>query len=93
MNGSEEDFGTEQKIIETLAEKIEAGRKTLNQDERKVIYAEALDLVMQLAVELPTYQRNDLVVYNKEVINGLTLNQNPSATSSVFRQMWKVNYN
>ena len=88
-----EQFGYEQYIIDELSAKIEAGRQTLDEATRKEIYAEALDLVMELAVELPTYQRNDLVVYNNLVINEKTLNQKPSANEGVYDRLWEVNYN
>ena len=48
---------------------------------------------MELAVELPTYQRNDCLVYNKEVINADTLNDNPTANSGVINKIWELNYN
>ena len=76
-----------------LSDLIEAGRQTINQEERKTIYADALDKVMELAVELPTYQRKDLVVYNKDVINPLSLNQNPNAYEGVYDRLWEVDYN
>ena len=85
-------FDEEREIIEELSLLIEEGRATVLQDERKVIYAKALDKVMELAVELPTYQRNDLVVYNMTVIDGKTLNQNPSSTAGVYDRLWEVNY-
>lgn len=85
-------FDDEQAIINELSELIEQGRETINQNDRKAIYAKALDKVMELAVELPTYQRDDLVVYNKNVIDVKTLNQNASATSSVIDRLWEVNF-
>lgn len=86
-------FSDEQYIIDKLSAKIEEGRQTLDEATRKTIYAEALDLIMELAVELPTYQRHDLVVYNNKVIDEKTLNQNPSANEGVYDRLWEVNYN
>ncbi len=86
-------FERERDIIDELSEKIDAGRKTTNQNERKAYYSEALDLVMSLAVELPTYQRNDYEVYNKEVIKAESLTANPSAFSPLFDRLWEVSYN
>ena len=86
-------FGYEQYIIDELSAKIEEGRQTLDEATRKTIYADALDLIMELAVELPTYQRHDLVVYNNKVIDEKTLNQNPSANEGVYDRLWEVNYN
>ena len=85
-------FNYEKTIIEDLSVLIEEGRATLDQDERAEIYKEALDLIMELAVELPTYQRNDLVVYNRTVIDASTLNQTPTATAGVYDRLWEVNY-
>ncbi len=79
--------------IMALSDKIDAGRQTTNQDERIEIYGEALDLIMELAVEFPTYQRSDLVVYNSDVINPNSLNQNPSANESVVSKIWALNFN
>ena len=63
------------------------------ESERKEIYAEALDLIMDLAVELPTYQAKELVVYNKKVIAEETLVQNPSVYMGVYNRIWEINYN
>lgn len=86
-------FGYEQEVIKDLSKKIEEARQTLDETTRASIYAEALDLIMDLAVELPTYQRNDLVVYNNKVIDETTLNQNPSANEGVYDRLWEVDYN
>ncbi|MBQ7948404.1 MAG: hypothetical protein IJ284_01440 [Clostridia bacterium] len=88
-----EQFSYEQGVINRLSEKIEAARETLVESERAAIYAEALDDIMELAVELPTYQRKDLVVYNSKVIDEKTLNQNPSANEGVYDRLWEVDYN
>ncbi|ABX41192.1 ABC transporter substrate-binding protein [Lachnoclostridium phytofermentans] len=68
-NGSDE----EKAILVRLNELIEQGRSTLNVDERKPIYSEALDKAMEMAVELPTYQRKNMYVYNKSVIDPSSL--------------------
>ena len=87
-------FSYEKNTISQLSAKIEAGRETINRDERKTIYAEALDLIMGLCVELPVYQKKDMLVYNKKLINSKTINKkNASPTSSVFNRIWEVEYN
>ena len=88
-----EQFADEQYTINELSRLIEEARQTLDEGVRTEKYAAALDLIMDLAVELPTYQRNDLVVYNKNVIDASTLNQNPSANEGVYDRLWEVNYN
>lgn len=52
-----------------LDQYIVEGISTLNQDERKVAYEKALDRVMELAVELPLYQRSDMYIYNPEHVD------------------------
>ena len=76
-----------------LSDLIEQARATINESTRTALYAQALDKIMALAVELPTYQRNDLVVYNRKLIDESTINTNPSHTSGVFDKLWLVNYN
>ncbi len=66
-------YDYENSIIEELSELIDQGRQTTNTEERKTIYSAALDLVMQLAIELPTYQRDDLYAYNVSKIDASTL--------------------
>ncbi|UKI49811.1 MAG: hypothetical protein L6U99_14655 [Clostridium sp.] len=60
-------------LVSELSDLIDQGRQTNDQKARKVIYASALDLVMKLAVELPTYQRDDLFAYNGNKIDVTTL--------------------
>ena len=66
-------YDYENELLDKLSELIDAGRKTTVQSQRKQIYSEALDIVMQLAIELPTYQRNDLYAYNIDKIDVSTL--------------------
>lgn len=65
------------------------------QDERKEIYSRALDKVMELAVEMPTYQRKDMSAYNSELINESTLTPDTelSPYNGVISRIWEVNYN
>lgn len=85
-------WGYEQGIIKQLSEKIDAGRQTLSQDTREAIYAECLDLIMDLSVELPTYQRSDLCVYNNTVIDAKTLVKNPNCFIGLFDKLWEIDY-
>jgi ABC-type transport system substrate-binding protein len=82
----------EYNIIDRLSTLIDEGRQTLDQEERKSIYADTLDLIMDLAVELPTYQRSDLCVYNKNVIDPDTLVANPSYNMGLFDKLWEIDY-
>lgn len=85
-------MGTDEEIeiINDLSELIEAARKTLDIEERKVIYSAALERVMDLAVEYPTYQRKNLVVFNNNVVDASSLNPSPTAYAGLFNRIWEV---
>lgn len=92
-------FAKEYAIAKKLSEKIDEGRATLDRDERTEIYSDCLDLIMQLAVEFPTYQRNNLCVYNSRVIDGNTIYNNEgkglgkaSFNMGPLDQIWKVDF-
>lgn len=80
----------EQNIIHELSLQIELARQTTDQAERTEIYSDALDLVMELAVELPVYQRKNLFAYNKTIIDETTLNPNASAYEGLLSRIWEV---
>lgn len=68
-------YDAENALINDLSELIDAARRTNVEKERARLYSEALDIVMQLAIELPTYQRQDLFAYNADKIDTSTFNQ------------------
>ena len=76
-------YKEEYKLIVKLSELIDEARQTTDKDDRAEIYAEALDIVMQLAVELPTYQRDDLYAYNTNKIDVSTFT--PESELSPFK--------
>lgn len=82
----------EKNIIDVLSEKIDEGRETNVEAERIAIYAECMDLIMSLAVELPTYNRSDLCVFNKNVIDASTLVKNPNHNIGLFDKLWQIDY-
>ena len=77
--------------IQELSDKIDDGRSVLDQTVRAEIYKEALDMVMELAVELPTYQRDDLFAYNANKIDQKTLVQDVSPFNGLLSRIWAVN--
>lgn len=82
----------EKQLIEDISDLIEAGRETIVNSERVGYYREATDLVMELAVELPVYQRSDMYVYNKNVLDASTFKQNPTSFAGLLSEMWKVSF-
>ena len=89
---SPDKYTTEVEIIDEMSGLIERGRSLTSQDARTPIYCEAMDLLMELAVELPTYQRKDMYVYNKNVIDGKSLNSSPNAQEGPLNRIWELNY-
>lgn len=87
------EYSDEYQIITELSGLIDAGRATIDVEARKGIYSEVLDKIMELSVEMPTYQRNDLVVFNSKIIDKDTVNMNPSANSGVTDRLWEINFN
>ncbi|MGN0804449.1 MAG: ABC transporter substrate-binding protein [Candidatus Coproplasma sp.] len=85
-------FSTEYAIAMELNDLIEQGRETLNQADRASIYAECLELIMDLAVEFPTYQRNDLCVYNASVLDASTMRLDATYNMGPIDELWKVGY-
>lgn len=86
------DWMYEYNIIQDLSDKIDEARTKLERDQRTPIYRQCLDLVMTLAVELPTYQRNDLCAYNKNVIDKDSLQKNPNFNIGLFDKIWEIDY-
>ena len=57
-----------------------------------MVYREASDYIMDLAVEFPLYQRSDMYVYNNTKIDGTTLYGKPSPYMSPLAEIWKVSF-
>ena len=88
-------YAYEWSIIDSLSDLIDKGRQSVDNSgtgTRAQIYWKALDKVMELAVEMPTYQRNDLTVYNSNKIDTKTLNATPTAFDGLFSKIWEVGY-
>lgn len=85
-------YAREWAIIQELSELIDLGRETLVQSKRETIYAEALDKVMELAVELPAYQRCDLYAYNNSIIDASSMTKEEDITpyNGPISRIWEL---
>ena len=92
IKADKQKYAYEWGVIEELSDLIDRARTFIEEPPRKDIYAKALDLIMELAVEMPTYQRNDLTVYNISKIDTKTVNQNPTSYDGIFAKIWEVGY-
>lgn len=86
------EYEQELALVKQLSEIIDNARETLDKDRRISYYAEALDIVMQLAVELPTYQRSDLFAYNTNIIDPASLTPASELTpyNGPLSRIWEV---
>ena len=83
LNPNSTMYEYEKDLIEDLSDLIDQARETNDQTRRAELYSQALDIVMQLAVELPTYQRDDLYAYNTDKIDTSTFT--PEAELSPYK--------
>lgn len=56
-----------------LDELIEAARQTTDQDARKAMYKEAMEIILDWGVELPVYQRSEATIFSSERIDTTTI--------------------
>ena len=87
-------WGDEYTIVMELSTLIDNGRKFTEREQRKPIYRAALDKVMELAVEFPTYQRKDLFAYKAGLLDPATLTPDKDVTAynGLLSRIWEVNY-
>ena len=81
-------YSTEYSIIRQLSAVIDQARESMDQEVRKPLYEKAMWLVLDLAVELPVYQRQELFAYNSNTVRGFNENVNPY--SSPLEKVWEL---
>ena len=68
------DANDEQRVIlDELSDLIDAARETTDRGERSELYEQALGKILDLAIELPVYQRQVLYAFNTNVIDASSL--------------------
>lgn len=96
--GDTSTYSEEYNIILKLSDLIDQGRRTDNQATRTGIYEEAMRCVLDLAVELPVYQRQTLYAYNLNVIKESSLQHDENGKlinnpySSPLSRLWEVEF-
>lgn len=105
-NGNNDDLGTieitkldgsvetmnQAKAIEYLAELIEEGVKYMSAEERKPIYEKALEVLAQLSIEIPTYQRKNMFAYDNTVIDATSLSSTVTPYWGPLAEIWKLSF-
>jgi peptide/nickel transport system substrate-binding protein len=87
-SGSDE----EKEILDEMAELIDAARETNDKFERAELYEEAMGYVLDLAIELPVYQRDVLYAYNANVIKSSSLPADVNPFSSPLDRIWEIEF-
>jgi peptide/nickel transport system substrate-binding protein len=82
----------ENDILEELSDLIDQARETNNQNERADLYEQAMGYVLDLAVELPVYQRSVLYAFNSGVINADTIPEEINPYSSPLDRIWEIEF-
>ena len=82
----------EKDILNKLAAKIEEAREITDRDERSALYKEAMGYILDLAIELPVYQRSSVYVYNTSVINPDSVPNDINPYSSPLDRMWELEF-
>ncbi len=85
--------GEELDILNDLSDLIDLARETDKQSERIPLYEEAMGLVLDLAIELPVYQRSTVYAFNTSVINPDTLPSSVNPYSSPLDRIWELEFN
>ncbi len=81
-------YSEEYSIVKNLSKVIDEARETLDESVRTAKYEIAMGYVLDLAVELPVYQRKTLYAYNSKTIKGLSSNVNPY--TSPLEKIWEL---
>ena len=81
-------------ILDTLSEYIDDARETDDQSVRSELYMQAMQEILDLAIELPVYQRSVLYAYNSKVIDKSTLpkSENMNPYSSPLDRIWEIDF-
>ncbi len=79
-------------MVVELSGIIDEARSSNEEDYRKQKYSTALDLIMELAVEFPIYQRKDLFAYQSNLLDPSTLPTKVTPFSGLLARIWEIDY-
>lgn len=82
----------ENAILDDLADWIDLARETEDRELRTYRYEEAMKLILDLAVELPVYQRSNLYAYNTNVINPDSFPAELNPYTSPIDRIWEIEF-
>ncbi len=79
-------------ILNSLSDYIDQARSTNNQSERTALYEQAMTEILNLAIELPVYQRSVLYAYNSRVIDPSSMPATINPYSSPLDRIWEIEF-
>ena len=89
---SNDSYWMEQDILDQMSEIIDDARETDDQAIRTALYEKAMGYVLDLAVELPVYQRQQLYAYNANVIDSSSFPEDINPYSSPLDRIWEIKF-
>ncbi|MBR5140039.1 MAG: hypothetical protein IKV16_03185, partial [Clostridia bacterium] len=90
---NEEAYWMESDILNKMSEIIDNARETDVQEDRAALYEEAMGYVLDLAIELPVYQRKQLYAYNANIIDSNSFPEEVNPYSSPLDRIWEIKLN
>ena len=82
----------ENAILLQLSDLIDKARETTDRDDRSELYKECMSLILDLAIELPVYQRDVLYAYNSNVIKSESLPSTINPYTSPLDRIWEIEF-
>lgn len=81
-------------ILDNLSDLIDQARETNDKEVRSALYKDAMSYILDLAIELPVYQRSVLYSYNSNVISAESMPQKSEMNpfSSPLDRIWEVEF-
>lgn len=86
-------YHIEEGILNELSAIIDDARETDDRDIRTALYEEAMGYVLDLAVELPVYQRQQLYAYNAKILDPTSFPQDLNPYSTPLDRLWEIRFN
>ena len=89
---NEGSYWMEMDILNNMSAIIDDARETDDQAVRTALYEQAMGYVLDLAVELPVYQRKQLYAYNANIIDATSFPQEINPYSSPLDRIWEIKF-
>lgn len=83
---------TQTAALKKLGDLIEEALIYMQPADRKPVYADALELLALLSIEIPTYQRKNLFVFDNKVIDATSLSEKVTPYWGAMAEIWEVSF-